>query len=235
MSLLKAVAEDVGVEIIITKKKMKNLRLRVLPPDGTVRVSIPYHVKEPELLNFIYANKDWIEAQVKRVRARRQVNDQKMCDGGEHLLWGKALSLQIVEANKKPSVVVSDTALVMSLRQGADLDMRQKLLDDFYREEMRRALPPLIDKWQAILGVNVKYWNVKKMRTLWGSCNIQRQRIWFNLALAGKPASSIEYVVVHELLHLIERYHNQRFWGLMDHYLPNWRIGSQILDESVLF
>ena len=213
-----------GIEIEIVRKAIKHLRLSVSPPAGRVRVSAPLLVNDAEVRARVVAKLDWIRWHQARLAGQPPPLASAMVSGEEHYFQGQRYPLQVIESQAPPKVVLNGNAtLVLYARPGSGAAMRATILDDWYRRQLKYLLPELIDRWQAELGVEVAAWGVRKMKTRWGSCNAKERRIWLNLALAQKQPRCLEYVVVHELVHLLERNHNTRFKALMDHFLPQWR------------
>ncbi|KUK55632.1 MAG: Uncharacterized protein XD77_0359 [Marinimicrobia bacterium 46_47] len=153
-----------------------------------------------------------------------------MYTGEIHTFWGNPYRLHVIEQASPPQVWLGDEkTLIMQIQAGMDRDERKVLLEDWYRRQLKKVIPDFISHWEPVLGVHVKEWRVKKMKTRWGSCNIQAQRIWLNLELAQRPPKCLEYIVVHEMTHLLERYHNARFYRLMDSWMPDWRDYKELL------
>jgi predicted metal-dependent hydrolase len=158
-----------------------------------------------------------------------------MVSGENHYFLGQPYQLQVVEQDRPAKVFLQDSAsILLSVRPGANIQQRAKILYDWYREQLRTLLPTLLEKWQIALGVTASDWGIKKMKTRWGTCNIRARRVWINLELAKKPIECLEYIVVHELLHLVERRHSERFHALMDKYLPTWRSVRELLNSVPL-
>lgn len=152
----------------------------------------------------------------------------------ERLAAWRVYLLDVVEVNAPPTVQVNHHKLVLRVRPGTDRDKREAVLYAWYRRQLKAQIPPLIAKWEPVIGVQVTDWGVKRMKTRWGTCNIQAQRIWLNLELAKKPPQCLEYVLVHEMVHLLERHHNERFQSLMDQFLPQWRHDRDLLNGEPL-
>jgi len=221
-----------GIEIEIVRKAIKHLHLRVVPPVGRVRVSAPLLVNDSEVCSLVVAKLDWIRWHQARFAGQPSPLASAMVSGEEHYFQGQRYSLQVIEARVTPKVILQgNVTLAMYARPGSDTARRAAILDDWYRCQLKELLPELIARWQTILGVEVATWGIRKMKTRWGSCNIRARRIWLNLALVRKPTRCLEYVVVHELVHLLERSHNIRFKTLMDRFLPCWREHRAELNE----
>jgi len=212
-----------GINVQLVRKRVKYLRLVISPPEGRVRVSVPAYLPDDLVWMFLQARLDWIrEKQARFAGSIGQISPQ-FITGEQHWLFGKACTLEVIERAGTQRVSGQGDSLVMSVRPGSSAVGRGKLLDDFYRAELKCLLPGLLDKWQARVGRTVTAWGIKKMKTRWGTCNVNKRRIWLNLELAKRPLAALEYVVVHELVHLLERGHNERFRSLLDCFMPDWR------------
>ncbi|BFN37077.1 M48 family metallopeptidase [Fidelibacter multiformis] len=221
---------NIPVEIIW--KKVKNINLRVYPPDGQVRMSVPHGIGESTVKTFILKKMEWIHSKQAMFQRQPLIAKKQMHTGEIHTLWGNSYRLHVIEQVSSPKVWLGvDKTLIMQIQPGMGRDQRQVLLEDWYRRQLKKVIPDFISHWEPVLGVHVKEWKVRKMKTRWGSCNIQAQRIWFNLELAKKPLKCLEYIVVHEMNHLLERYHNARFYRLMDSWMPDWRDYKELLNQ----
>jgi predicted metal-dependent hydrolase len=211
-----------NITIEVVKKNVRNARLCVSAPSGTVRISAPHRVTMRRLREFVLSKLGWIEKQQVRVRKQRREPMKEYVSGESHYYLGKSYSLQVIERNAKPGAEISGDGMNLFVRPGSDRDKRQSALNEWYRQQLKVAIPPLISKWEDRLGVGVNEFGVKRMKTRWGTCNMRAKRIWINLELAKKDPEHLEYIVVHEMMHLIERKHNRVFKNLMTEYLPNW-------------
>lgn len=222
-----------GVEVTVHRKAVKNLNMRVYPSSGKVNISAPYDFPLKEVENFILSKHQWIQKHLTSYRKTTRTTPA-IVNGEKIPLWGKAYELQILERNIPPCFSVIDGSLLkMQVRPGTDSAKKAALLKEWYRTEMKREIPLLIKKWEPRMKVKVKEFGVKKMKTRWGTCNIREQRIWLNLELAKKSPQCLEYVVVHEMVHLLERLHSKRFYAFMDHFLPEWRVIKNRLNGRV--
>lgn len=223
-----------GIEVHLIRKDVKHLRVAVYPPDGRVRVSVPRFVPDKAVHHAVLDKLDWIRQQQIRIKAHAQQAAHRFVSGEQHAVFGRRCQLELIERAGKQMVMQTESgSLQMFVKPDATLSQKAKLLDDFYRCELKQRLPVLLDKWQPIMGRQVSQWGIKKMKTRWGSCNIRHARIWLNLELAKKPLSCLEYVLVHEMVHLYERLHNQRFKAYMDQFLPDWRDCRQKLNTPL--
>jgi predicted metal-dependent hydrolase len=220
----KQLIEVDGLEVQVTRKNVKNLNLRVYPGEKSVRVSVPRRVNENAVIDFIKAKLPWIKKHLSKQVRLSQKKKVHFTNGEEHFVWGKALTLKVVEQNKAPEVYINDASfLVIVVRPETTRDKKESILKEWYREQLKKEIPQLINKWEPVMGVSVNEFGVKKMKTRWGTCNIRAGRIWLNLELARKRPELLEYVVVHEMVHLLERLHSKRFYGFMTRFLPNWK------------
>lgn len=224
-----------GIVIEIVRKDIKNLHLGVYPPNGRVRVSVPLHLDDDAVRLAIVARLGWIRRHQERFAAQERQSQREMVTGESHYVLGQRYRLHVTEHDGPPSVTVRNrTILDLRVRPGSDRDQREAVLHAWYRRQLRDRIAPLLAQWQPVVGVEVAEWRIKKMKTRWGSCNIAARRIWLNLELAKKPAVCLEYILVHELVHLLERHHNERFRDLMDALLPAWRLHRDELNRAPL-
>ncbi|MEP1151775.1 MAG: SprT family zinc-dependent metalloprotease [Balneola sp.] len=213
-----------GNKIQVTRKRIKTVRLKVNTASKQIRVSCPYSISEQEIIDFIQSKKHWIEKHLsKKIPTHVAPKEQTFDDGELVLFKGEEHELKTRTGSKRTSVVVQDGSIIISSRSKFDRNKREKSIQGFYRAYLKKEIPKLIDKWEPIMGVSVSEFGVKRMKTRWGTCNIRDRRIWLSLALAEKSPDLLEYVVVHEMVHLHERLHNQRFKNFMTLYLPNWK------------
>ncbi|MBF0124536.1 MAG: M48 family metallopeptidase [Magnetococcales bacterium] len=227
------VVGDLTVDVI--RKDIKNLHLGVYPPQGRVRVAVPLLVNDEMIRLAIIQKLSWIKRQQSRFQSQPRQSQREMVDGESHYFMGQRYRLVVTEHNAPPKVVVRDHSFMdLFVRPHTTVDQRQQVLHDWYRVQLGMIIPPLLDKWQRVLGVQVADWRIRRMKTRWGSCVIQAKRIWFNLELAKKPLQQLEYVVVHELAHLLERGHGDRFIAILDRVMPQWRYHRDALNHSVL-
>lgn len=215
----------------IERKPIKNLYLRVYPPDGRVYVSVPRGISEDAVRTFLTGRLEWIRRQQERILSNPIQPRPQVENGACHYFLGQPCLLRIIEHDGPEKVMLRDQSnLDLFVRPDATVEQKERLLLEWYRAQLRQMIPPLIMKWEPVLGVKVAEWGIKRMKTKWGTCNIRARRIWLNLELAKKPAACLEYVVVHEMVHLLERHHNARFKGLMDQFLPGWRENKKYIN-----
>jgi predicted metal-dependent hydrolase len=224
---------DLLVDVV--RKNIKNLHVGVYPPDGRVRVATPLRVDDDAVRMAVVAKLGWIRRQQRKFAEQERQSAREYVSGESHYFQGQRYLLNVVYRLGKPQVVIANsTHLDLIVPPESDMAYRERVLLAWYRAHLREAVPPLIARWQPIMGVQVAEWHIKQMKTKWGTCNIAARRIWLNLELAKKPARCLEYIVVHEMVHLLERHHNDRFTGYMDRFLPSWRFLRDELNHEPL-
>ncbi|WP_439862213.1 M48 family metallopeptidase [Pseudomonas sp. MBLB4136] len=224
-----------GLTVEIVRKPIKNLHLGVYPPQGRVRVAAPLAVDDEAVRLAVVGKLGWIKRQRAKFQAQPRQSQRRMVSGESHYFLGRRYRLRVHETTGALRLALRGTATMdLFVRPDTTVERREQVLHDFYRAELKRLLPELLEKWQPKLGVEVRAWGIKRMKTKWGTCNIEARRIWLNLELAKKPVQCLEYILVHELAHLHERHHNDRFTALLDLHLPQWRTLREELNSSVL-
>ncbi len=213
-----------GIAVEVVRKKIKHLYVGVYPPYGQVRVSAPLRLDKDEVRLAVISRLGWIRRKQAQLERQERQTEREFVTGESHYLEGRRYRLDVIEQNTTPAVrLLNNTTIALSVRPGADRDKREGTLDRWYRSQLSDRLPALVAKWEPKVGVRVAEVRIKKMKTRWGTCSRRARRIWLNLELMKKPASCLEYVVVHELVHIIERRHNDRFRDLMSRHIPEWR------------
>jgi predicted metal-dependent hydrolase len=224
-----------GLTVDVVRKAIKNLHLGVYPPDGRVRVAAPLAVSDDAIRLAVIGKLGWIKRQRKGFESQARQSEREMVSGESHYFLGSRLRLRVIEHDGPAKVALRNkTSMDLYMRPASSLAQRDQALQRWYRAQLKTLIPPLLEKWLPVLGVHVADWGVKKMKTKWGSCNVNARRIWFNLELAKKPVRCLEYIAVHELVHLLERNHNDRFTVLMDKFLPQWRSCRHELNRAPL-
>jgi predicted metal-dependent hydrolase len=223
-----------GMPVEVVRKPIKNLHLSVLPPNGKVRVAVPRHVTDERVRLAVISRLGWIRRQQLAFQQQPRQSAREMHSGESHFLFGRRYRLGVIEAAGRQQVSLKGSRLLLQVLPGATVEKRKAVLNEWYRQQLKERIPALLAHWQKRMGVVVKDWGVKKMKTRWGSCNAADKRIWLNLELAKKPPECLEYILVHELVHLKERHHNERFRGLMNNYLPDWELRRATLNRSPL-
>ena len=224
-----------GTPVEIVRKDIKNLHLGVYPPNGRVRVAAPLYLDDDAVRLAVISRLGWIRRKQADFEQQNRQSQREFVTGESHYFQGRRYRLDVTEHNSPPTVrLVNNTTMALSVRPETDRDMREAVLYRWYRRELRDQLPALLAKWEPRVGVTVADVRIRKMKTLWGSCNIEAGRIWLNLELIKKPTSCLAYVLVHEMVHLLERKHNARFQALMDRFMPQWRLYRDELNRAPL-
>ena len=224
-----------GLPVEIVRKDIKNLHLGVYPPNGRVRVAAPVRIRDEAVRLAVISRLAWIKRQRRRFHSQERQSAREYVSRESHYFLGRRYLLNVIE-HDGPSQVSRRGNKILELRapKGASSHRREQILLSWYRKNLKALILPLIEKWEAKIGMKVESWGVRRMKTKWGSCNSVDRRIWLNLQLAKKPIHCLEYIVVHEMVHLIERKHNDRFTMLLDQFLPNWRAYRDELNHAPL-
>jgi hypothetical protein len=222
------------IRVRVERKDIKNIHLSVHPPDGKVKLSVPKTTKEDTIRLFLISKITWIKKQQKKFDNQARQSPREYISGESHYFFGKRYRLNVYETNKKQRVEIKNNSYIdLYVRPNSTVEKREDVMKEWYREELKKVTPDYISKWEKIMDIQLNFWGVKQMKTKWGSCNADRKRIWVNLELAKKNPRCLEYVIVHEMVHLKERTHGEAFKKLMDKYLPNWRAIKRELNEIV--
>lgn len=221
-----------SIEIDVVRKDIKNMHLAVYPPKGRIRLAAPKKT-DPEVLRLFAISKlGWIKKHIKNFKEQKRESPRQYVSGESHYYFGKRYLLDVIEHHGQGSIEMSGTKkLKMYVRSGSSQEHRERIMREWYRQRLKEQIPDLIHKWEKVVGVKSKDWGVKLMRTKWGACNVEAKRIWLNLELAKKPPICLEYIIVHELVHLLERNHTDRFVAYMDQFMPKWRVYRDRLNE----
>ena len=219
----------------VVRKDIKNLHLAVYPPDGRVRVAVPLLVDDEAVRLAVISRLTWIRRQQTKFEKQERQSAREYVSGESHYYQGNRYLLNVIYRDGVPKVVVrNNTTIDLFVRPGSDTAQRERVMLAWYRRQLKQLVPPLIAKWEAIIGVEVAEWRVKQMKTRWGTCNPEAGRIWLNLELVKKPVACLEYIIVHEMVHLLERQHNDRFVAYMDKFMPQWRLVRDELNQAPL-
>jgi predicted metal-dependent hydrolase len=213
---------EIAVEVV--KKDIKNLHLSVHPPAGSVRISAPLRMNIDTIRVFAISKLGWIKRQQKKLREQERETPREYLDLESHYVWGKRYLLKIIEAEKTPSVELTHRQMLMKVPRGASDEKKRAVVEEWYREQVRQVVAPLISKWEPLIGVKVERFFVQRMKTKWGSCNPRLNNIRLNTELAKKPPVCLEYITVHEMIHLLEPSHGNRFVSLMSQFMPAWQL-----------
>lgn len=211
------------LDVEIVQKDIKNVHLSVYPPRGRVKVSAPESMAAETIRVYVISKLGWIKRQQEKLRAQARETAREYIDRESHYFNGKRFLLKVVERDAVPQVSLSHSQIVLQIRPGTDEVKKRSVLDEWYRQQLREKVSLLVTQWEKKMDVSVAQLTIRKMKTKWGSCSPASRSIRINLELAKKPPEHLEYIVVHELAHLLEPSHNSRFIALMDHYLPKWR------------
>lgn len=220
---------DITVDVVL--KDIKNVHLSVYPPAGRVRISAPRRMSLDTIRVFAISKLDWIKQQQAKLREQERETPREYVERESHSVWGKRYLLTVDECDGPPSIELKHRRMLLRVRPGTDQEKKAALVEEWYREQLKKAVPPLLAKWEPLLGVKAERWFVQRMKTRWGSCNHEARTIRLNTELAKKPAECLEYIVVHELVHLLEPTHNARFIALMDRFMPNWPFHRDALNR----
>jgi predicted metal-dependent hydrolase len=224
-----------GLRVEIVRKNIKNLHLGVYPPNGRVRVAAPLRVSDDAVRLAVVGKLGWIKRQRDRFDAQPRQSDREMVSGESHYFLGRRYRLRVTEGVGTATVQLRNMSTIqLCVRPEMDAHKRGLVLLQWYRQRLKELIPPLLEKWQKLLAIQAAEFRVKRMKTKWGTCNQEARRIWLNLELVKKPVHCVEYVIVHELTHLIERRHNDRFVSIMDQHLPHWRLHRNELNSAPL-
>ena len=222
-----------GITVHVLRKAIKNMYFRIYPPDGQVRLSVPLAMDEKAIRNSIISRQNWIKSHQAKFVMQPKQSRLQMATGENHYFLGDCYRLQVIAYEGKPHVTIRKGGnLDLFIQPNADASKRMFILQEWYRKELKKLVPKFIDKWQPVMNVQVNDWGVRRMKTRWGSCNINAGRISLNLELIKKPIQCLEYIVVHEMVHLLERLHNDRFIKYMDLFLPQWKQYRDLLNRA---
>ena len=222
-----------GIPIGICKKNIKNMHLYVKPPNGNVTVSAPLSMSDEAIERFVRTKSSWIKKQIAKFDNQPRQSEREYVSGETLYVWGKQYYLQTEYGNKN-SLVLSGDKAVLTVRKDSTAEQRENYVREWYREQLKIEIAKLLPKWEKVTCLKVTGWQTKYMTTRWGTCNPATGKIWLNLQLAKKPIECLDYVILHELIHLVEKSHNEKFVSLMDKYMPMWREVKATLNELTL-
>lgn len=224
-----------GIPIEIVKKSIKNIHLGVYPPEGKVRVAAPLNTKDETIRLLVISKLSWIKKQREQFKSQERQTKREYVSGESIYLWGQRYLLKVIDHKGYSKVRIENKKYIsLYIKKESTVKQREKVINNWYRKQIKNKIPDIIGEYSNIIGVNVSDYGVRIMRTKWGSCNTETSRILINLNLAKRPPNCLEYVVVHELIHLIERHHNEKFKELMDTYYPGWRVTKDELNKFIL-
>lgn len=220
---------DIAVDVVL--KDIKNIHLSIYPPAGKVRISAPLRMDIDTIRVFAITKLGWIKSQQKKLLEQARETPREYLDRESHYVWGKRYLLNVIEQDAAPEVELKHSAMLLHIRPATTDLRKQDILDAWYREQLKAVVLVLIVKWEPLMGVKVQKFFVQKMKTKWGSCSPASSSIRLNTDLAKKPPECLEYIVVHEMTHLLEPTHNSRFVNLMDQFMPKWRFYKEELNK----
>lgn len=220
-----------NIVIDVEQKDIKNIHLSVYPPHGKVRISAPNRMDLDTIRVFAISKLRWIKKQQEAFEKQDRETQREYLTRESHYFLGERYLMKIVEQESSPRIVLKKKEIQMIVRPDTTQDKKKEILEEWYRSELKRIVPPIIEKWEKKIGVKSSEYGIKKMRTKWGTCNPEAKRIWLNLELAKKPVECIEYIVAHELMHLLERNHKEKFIELMNEQMPKWRFYREELNR----
>ncbi|MBL7906805.1 MAG: M48 family metallopeptidase [Bacteroidales bacterium] len=221
-----------NLSIDVVRKDIRNMHLAVYPPTGRVRIATPLNVNDEAVRLFAISKIAWIRKHQRHFKAQDRQSPREFKQRESHYFQGKRYLLRIKEHEAPSRVEIrTKTYIDLFIRPNSTLEQKQIAINEWYRSELKRIIPGIIEKWEKKIGVKVAQWQVKQMKTKWATCNIEEKRIWINLELAKKPINCLEYIIVHEMVHLIERHHNERFMALMNKFIPQWKFIKEELNR----
>jgi hypothetical protein len=220
-----------SIKIDVELKSIKNIHLSVYPPNGKVKISAPDRMELDTIRVFAISKLQWIKKQQEAFRSQERETPREYLTKESHCFKGKRYLLKVIEHNAKPKVILKHSEIELYIRPNATIEKRKQILDEWYRAELKKLVPKMIEKWEKKIGVKSNEFGIKKMKTKWGTCNTKAKRIWLNLEIAKKPFECLEYIIVHELVHLLERNHNEKFVKYMNKFMPKWRFYQEELNR----
>lgn len=212
-----------NMSIDVIQKDIRNIHLSVYPPSGKVRIAAPLHLDIDTIRVYAISKLSWIKKQQQRFQKQERETPRDYINLESHYYKGKRYLLKVIESDTTPKVILKHKTIELYVRSETNRKKKQTILDEWYRENLKLTIPKYIQKWEKQMGVLVNEFSVKKMKTKWGTCNREEKRIWLNLELAKKHPHCLEYIIVHEMVHLLERNHNDRFINHLNNFLPDWR------------
>ena len=212
-----------GIVVDVVFKDIKNIHLSVYPPAGRVRISAPSRMSLGTIRVFAISKLGWIKQQQMKLKEQERETPREYLDRESHYVWGKRYLLKVIESDESPSVELKHSRIILKVRPITSDEKKQSIVEEWYREQIKEAVPFLLAKWEPLIGVKVERFFVQRMKTKWGSCNHDKRRVRLNTDLAKKPRECLEYIVVHEMVHLLEPIHSARFVALMDSFMPKWQ------------
>ena len=224
-----------GIAVEVVRKEIKHLHVGVYPPSGRVRVAAPLRLDDDAVRLAVVSRLPWIRRRRRGFQEQDRQTRRELVTGESHYFQGRRYLLDVIEEASAPAVrLVGPKRMELRVRPGSDWDTRERVLREWYRQRLRERVEPLRAKWEPKVGVSVAELRIKAMKTKWGACNATDGRIWLNLELAKKSSSCAEFILVHEMIHMFERHHNERFLEQMDALMPTWRLRRAELNRAPL-
>ncbi len=220
-----------NIVVDVEHKDIKNIHLSVYPPSGKVHISAPNKMDIDTIRVFVISKLQWIKKQQEAFKQQERETPREYLTRESHYFLGKRFLLKVIFHDASPKVIKKHKEIELYVRPDTTVEKRKEILDEWYRQELKNLLSTIIPRWEETIGVQIDEFGIKRMKTKWGTCNADAKRIWLNLELAKKPVECIEYIVVHELIHLIERKHNARFTSLMNYFMPKWEFYREELNR----
>ncbi len=223
-----------NIEILVERKDIKNMYIRILPPDGKVKITVPKSITDDAVRMFAISRIAWIKRQKANFENQSRQTKRQYVSGESHYLWGKRYRLEVVYSGVRNDVLIKGDKIILQVRKDSTTEQREYVMEEWYREQLKKVIPASLAKCTKIVGKSPDEWRVKNMRTKWGTCSPSKKRIWLNLQLAKKTPECLEYVITHELVHLYIKNHNDEFRAYMDQFYPSWQIVKKQLNEQML-
>lgn len=224
---------DIIIDVV--RKDIKNLHLAVYPPSGRVRIATPLRVDDEGVRLFAISRLAWIKRQISKFESQERQTEREYVSGESHYFEGNRYLLNVIYRDASPKVEIRNKKYIdLYVRPNSTAEQRMRVMTKWYRQCLKDKIPVLLEKWQKVIGIRADGWEVKQMKTKWGTCRRESRQIWINLELSKKPLHCLEYIIVHELVHLLERHHNDRFVALMDKFMPQWRFYQSELNQFIL-
>lgn len=220
------------IKILVERKNIKNMYLRVLPPDGAVKMTVPNSITDTAIRRFAESKISWIKKGIETFETKKYQGKPGYVSGEIHFLWGKPYHLEVVDSGAGKDIYLKEDKIIMQVRKESTPEQREYIMEEWYRKLLKQAIPTALTKCVKIVGKAPDEWRVKNMKTKWGTCNITKKRIWLNLQLAKKPPECLDYVITHELVHLYVKNHNDQFKAYMNQFYPNWKTVKKKLNEQ---
>ena len=219
-----------NIAVDVVRKDIKNVHLSVHPPTGRVTIAAPSHMSLDTVRVFAISKLGWIRQHQKKLLEQERETPREYLNRESHYVWGERYLMKVIEGDFPPSVELSHRRMIFRVRPACNQTKKQEILEAWYREQLKVAVLPLIAKWERLMGVKIERFFVQRMKTRWGSCNPRAHSIRLNTDLAKKPRECLEYILVHEMVHLLEPKHNSRFVAFMDQFIPKWQSYRQALN-----